>query len=313
MAITPSVRDAYGQALVELVAENPSCVVLDADLSIGTRSAMVQKAHPENFFEMGIAEQNMVSVAVGLALAGKTPFVNTFANFLVGRAYDQIRVGVALSRTNVKLVGSSAGFSNYPDGGTHQSTEDIALMRALPGMTVIVPSDAAEAVEAVRWAAKYHGPVYIRLPRDEVPAVFPRDRDFTVGKIHVLRQGRDIVVFACGTMVAMALEAAESLAPEGIDLTVANVSTIKPLEEQVVRALAGGTGRAITVEEHSLIGGLGDAIGGTLKNMPGVVVESIGVKDSFGQSACSYDELLKAFNLTAENIAGLARKIMRRA
>ena len=311
MARMQNVRDTYGQTLIELVEENKNCVVLDADLSMGTRSAMVKKAHPENFFEMGIAEQNMVAASVGLALTGKIPFVNTFANFLVGRAYDQIRVGVALSRANVKLIGSSAGFSNYPDGGTHQSVEDITLMRALPGMTVIVPSDAVETAKAVRCAAQYEGPVYIRLPRDEVPVVFPEDLDFEIGKVNVFRDGRDVTVFACGIMVSRALEAAGSLAGEGISLTVANISTIKPLDEQAVRNLAARTGKVITVEEHSIIGGLGGAICEALKNMSGVVVESIGVKDVFGQSACSYDELLRAFNLTAENIADSARKIMR--
>ncbi|GEA15702.1 transketolase [Moorella sp. E308F] len=310
MSILLNPREAYGKTLVELAAADKRIVALDADLAKSTRGILVEERFPERHFEMSIAEQNMVSVAVGLALGGKIPFVHSFAVFLTGRAYDQIRVGVALARSNVKLIGSSAGLSDYGDGATHQSVEDVALMRALPNMTVIVPSDATETAKATRAIAKYEGPVYLRLNRNDLPAVFPVEEEFCIGKVYPLRQGKHVTVFASGIMVSRSLEAAEILAEEGIETSVINVSTIKPLDREAITALARETGAVVVAEEHSVIGGLGSAIAEALRGEKNIAMEFVGIEDVFGQSACNYHDLLTAYNLTSEAVLSACRRVV---
>ena len=303
-------REVYGRTLVEIARENPAVVALDADLSGSNRSALLKEVFPERFFEMGIAEQNMVAAAVGLSLVGKIPFVHSFVPFLVGRAYDQIRVGVAIGNANVKLIGMSCGLSDYGDGSTHQSVEDIALMRALPNMTVVVPADAVEMAKAAKFAAEHVGPVYIRVTRASDPVYFPEGDAFTLGKILEFRDGKDITIMACGSMAGVAVEAAKNLANEGISATVANVSTIKPLNVLAVRALARKTGRVLTVEEHSVIGGLGSAVCEALDGETGIVIKRVGIPDKFGQSASSHESLLAYYGLTAGHLSEYVRQML---
>ena len=235
-----SQRKAYGETLVQLGRENKNIVVLDADLSKSTMTCFFEQEFPDRYFEMGIAEANMISFAAGLSLTGKIAFVNSFAVFSTGRPFDQIRQGVAIGKLNVKICGSSAGLSDFGDGATHQSVEDIAIMRAIPNMTVISPCDAIETKKAVRFAAEYDGPVYIRVSRNDLPEIFPYDMEFTLGKPVVLREGNDITVFATGTMVYEALVAAEKLSSLGISARVVNVSTLKPVDDESIIKLAEG-------------------------------------------------------------------------
>ncbi|KLU63040.1 1-deoxy-D-xylulose-5-phosphate synthase [Peptococcaceae bacterium CEB3] len=307
-AINP--REAYGQTLVTLAEKDKRIVALDADLSKSTKGDLMEARFPERHIEMSIAEQNMVSVAVGLALGGKIPFVHSFAVFLSGRAYDQIRVGVALAKANVKLIGSSSGFSDYGDGATHQSVEDVAIMRSLPNMTVIVPADATETAKATEAIASYRGPVYLKLNRNDLPLVFPEEKEFIIGKVYQLRQGRHVTVFANGVMVSRALEAAEVLARRGIEVSVADVSTVKPLDTQAVVSLALQTGAVVTAEEHNIIGGLGSAVSEALRAEAGIRIEFVGVNDMFGQSALSYQDLLSHYHLTAEAVVQACDKVL---
>jgi transketolase len=295
-------REVYGRTLVELAASNPRIVVLEADLGKSTMSCYFEAAHPKRFFEMGIAEQNMTSFAVGLALTGKIAFVNSFATFATGRAYDQIRQGIAIGRVNVKIVGSSTGLSDFGDGATHQSVEDMALMRAIPNMTVLAPMDGGETRAMTAWAAAYDGPVYMRLNRNEMPDYFPQGGRFEPGQPQLVRDGRDAVVFANGIMVSRAMAAAEALAGRGISLRVVNLSSLKPLDEAAVRGFAAGMRAVVTAEEHSVIGGVGAAVTHCLRG-GGIPLEMVGIADLFGQSAHSYDELLQAYGLTAERVA----------
>lgn len=294
-------RRVYGETLVELGRENKNIVVLDADLSKSTMSCLFEQEFPERFFEMGIAEANMISFAVGLSLTGKIAFANSFAVFSTGRPFDQIRQGVAIGKMNVKIIGSSAGLSDFGDGATHQSVEDIAIMRAIPNMTVISPCDAIETKKVVRFAAEYNGPVYIRVSRNDVPDIFPEDARFVIGKPVVLREGKDITVFATGTMVYEALIAADRLSGLGISVRVVNVSTLKPLDEESIIRLSEDVKGIITVEEHSIIGGLASAVTYALRGK-GIPIKTIGINDEFGQSANTYDELLVHYGLTADNI-----------
>lgn len=303
-------REVYGETLAELGGENQRIVVLDADLHNSTRSVLFAKRFPKRFFEVGIAEQNMIGTAAGLALAGFVPFVNSFAVFLTGRAYDQIRVSVAYSNLNVKLCGSSAGLSDTGDGATHQSIEDISLMRSLPNMTVIVPADGVETRKATREIAHYKGPVYLRLSRLEVPALVSTDYDFEIGKAVSLREGRDVTIFACGTMVKIALDGASDLAEEKISAQVVNVSTIKPLDEENVTRFARGTGSVVVAEEHSIIGGLGSAVLEALSE-DRIPVQCVGIPDSFGQSSLDYAQLLSAYQLTKEHIVEKVRTVLK--
>jgi transketolase len=301
-------RRVYGETLVELGRENKNIVVLDADLSKSTMSCLFEQEFPERFFEMGIAEANMISFAVGLSLTGKIAFANSFAVFSTGRPFDQIRQGVAIGKMNVKIIGSSAGLSDFGDGATHQSVEDIAIMRAIPNMTVISPCDAIETKKVVRFAAEYNGPVYIRVSRNDVPDIFPEDARFVIGKPVVLREGKDITVFATGTMVYEALIAADRLSGLGISVRVVNVSTLKPLDEESIIRLSEDVKGIITVEEHSIIGGLASAVTYALRGK-GIPIKTIGINDEFGQSANTYDELRVHYGLTADNIVENAKAL----
>ncbi|MDI3535408.1 MAG: transketolase [Thermosediminibacterales bacterium] len=305
-------REAYGEALVELGRENRNIVVLDADLSKSTKTEMFAKEFPERFFNMGIAEQNMMGTAAGLAASGKIPFVSTFAVFATGRAFDQVRNSIAYPGLNVKIAATHAGITVGQDGASHQSVEDIAIMRAIPGMTVINPADAVEAKAAVKAAALMEGPVYIRLGRHKVPVVFDEEKyEFKSGKGVVLQEGGDVTIIATGIMVAQALEASKLLSEKGIKAKVVNIHTIKPLDEDLIIECAKQTKAIITAEEHSITGGLGSAVAEVVSERFPVPVKRVGIKDRFGQSGLP-EELLKLYNLTAEDIASAAAELIRK-
>ena len=296
-------RDSYGEELVKLGAEHEDIVVLDADLAEATRSGEFQKVYPDRFIDCGIAEENMMGVAAGLAAAGKVPFASSFAIFAVGRAYEQIRNSIGYPHLNVKIGASHAGISVGEDGATHQCIEDIALMRMIPGMVVINPSDYIEARAAVRAAYEYEGPVYMRFGRLAVPILNDRpDYKFELGKGVVLREGKDLTIFATGLPVYNCLEAAERLAAEdGIDAQVINIHTIKPIDEELIVAAAEKTGKIVTVEEHSVIGGLGSAVCDVLSEKAPTRVMKIGINDTFGESGPAL-ELLKKYGLDTDGI-----------
>ena len=294
-------REAYGKALVELAAVNEKVVVLDADLAGATMTKYFKAACPERFFDCGIAEGNMMNIGAGLSTMGLVPFCSTFAMFGAGRAYEQIRNSIAYPKFNVKICCSHAGVSVGEDGGSHQAIEDIGLMRMIPGMTVIVPADAKEARKATFALAAFKGPAYMRLARLATP-VFDEEYPFEIGKANVLREGKDVAVFACGLMVNEALEAAKLLAAEGIEISVINVHTIKPIDEACVSEYAAKCGNVVTVEEHSVIGGLGDAVAGVLMGKINCKFLNIGVNDQFGQSGKAAD-VLREYGLTADQIA----------
>jgi transketolase len=294
-------RQVYGETLLELGSKNKDIVVLEADLSKSTMTCLFEERFPDRFFEMGIGEANMTSFAGGLALAGKIPFTNSFAVFAAGRAYDQIRQGISIPGLNVKIVGSSAGLSDFGDGSTHQSVEDVAIMRAIPNMTVLVPVDGIETRKMTKKITEYKGPVYMRLNRHDLPDVFPQDQQYEIGRSYLIREGKDVVVFANGIMVSRALSASEKLEMEGISVRVVNVSSLKPTDENDIKKFAAGVKGIVTAEEHSLIGGLASVITYILRGSS-VPVITIGIEDRFGQSAHNYDELLAAYGLTEENI-----------
>ena len=296
-------RESYGEELVKLGAEHEEIVVLDADLAEATRSGEFQKVYPDRFIDCGIAEENMMGVAAGLAAAGKVPFASSFAMFAVGRAYEQIRNSIGYPHLNVKIGASHAGISVGEDGATHQCIEDIALMRMIPGMVVINPSDYIEARAAVRAAYEYEGPVYMRFGRLAVPILNDRpDYKFELGKGVVLREGKDLTIFATGLPVYNCLEAAERLAAEdGIDAQVINIHTIKPIDEELIVAAAEKTGKIVTVEEHSVIGGLGSAVCDVLSEKAPTRVMKIGINDTFGESGPAL-ELLKKYGLDTDGI-----------
>lgn len=304
-------RDAYGNTLVELGRENRDIVVLDADLAKSTKTIKFKKSFPERFFDMGIAEQNMIGTAAGLAAAGKIPFCSSFAIFATGRAFEQVRNSVAYSGLNVKIAASHAGITVGEDGGSHQSVEDIALMRALPNMTVFVPADAVEAAGAVRAAASLNGPVYIRLGRPAVPVVHGPDFEFIPGKAVVLREGKDAAIIATGIMVSAALEAADLLAKENIEIGVLDIHTIKPLDVKAIVTAARKTGALVTAEEHSIIGGLGSAVAEVVAENHPVPLKRVGLPDIFGESG-SPAELLEKYGLTPQNLAVSVREVMAR-
>ncbi|RJR18579.1 MAG: transketolase family protein [Nitrospiraceae bacterium] len=294
-------RDAYGETLLELGRKRSDIVALDADLSCSTKTGKFAKEFPERFFNIGIAEQDMVGTAAGLALAGKVPFASTFAVFETGRAWDQIRLVVCYSNTNVKLVATHGGITVGEDGASHQALEDVALMRTLPNMTVIVPADAAETVSVINTVADYKGPVYVRLGRAKVPYVMPDDYKFKIGKAFVFHLGKDANIVASGIMVDMAKKAAAILSEEGIDTGVINMSTIKPLDEETLLRVAESSKIIVTAEEHSIIGGLGGAVCEFVSENCPVTVKRIGTLDTFGCSGDS-DALLALHGLTVENI-----------
>ena len=304
-------RDAYGQALAELGALNDKVVVLDADLSKSTKTNDFKKVFPERFFNMGIAEQNLLGTAAGFAAAGKIPFASSFAVFAVGRAYDQIRNSIAYPKLNVKIAATHAGLTVGEDGGSHQMREDIALMRALPNMTVIVPADGVETKQVIMAAAAYDGPVYIRLGRPKVPVLFDESYQFEIGKGVVLKDGADVTLVAAGIMVSKAMEAAEALAADGISAAVVNISTIKPLDQQLIIEMAQKTGAMVTCEEHNIYGGLGSAVAEVLVEHCPVPMARVGVEDSFGESGLP-DQLLEKYGLTAANIADKAKAVISR-
>ena len=308
---TNSLRTAYGEALVALGRENKNIVVLEADLGKSTMSSLFQAAYPERYFEMSIAEANMASTAAGLALTGKIPFINSFAVFSTGRCYDQLRQTISIAGLNVKICGSSAGLSDYGDGSTHQSIEDMGMMRGIPGMTVLVPVDAVETTKMVAAMVDHPGPVYIRINRNDLPILTPADTPFEIGKLYTMKEGSDVVVFANGVMVSKALAAAEELAAEGISVKVVNVSTIKPLDRQAVIDAAKGMKAVVTAEEHSVIGGLGSAIAEALRREPHAPLDFVGVEDVFGTSAYNYDELMAHYGLTAQAVAAKVRELLK--
>ena len=301
-------REAYGKALVELGEQNKKVVVLDADLAGATMTKYFKAAHPDRFFDCGIAEANMMNIGAGLSTMGLVPFCSTFAMFGAGRAYEQIRNSIAYPKFNVKICCSHAGVSVGEDGGSHQAIEDIALMRVIPGMTVIVPADAKEARKATFALADFHGPAYMRLARLATP-VFEEDYPFEIGKANVLREGKDAAVFACGLMVNEALEAAKLLAAEGIEISVINVHTIKPIDAECVTKYAEKCGNVVTVEEHSVIGGLGDAVADVLMGKVCCKFRKIGVNDQFGQSGKAADAL-REYGLTADQIAAKIKETL---
>lgn len=303
-------REEYGKALAALGAERNDVVVLEADLGNSTKSSLFEAAYPERYFEMGIAEQNMTSFAGGLSLAGKIPFTNTFAVFAAGRPYDQIRQSIATANLNVKIVGSSAGFSDFGDGATHQAIDDLAIMSVIPNMTVLTPCDGAEAAMAVKAAVEIDGPVYLRLCRNDLEDIFPANTPYRVGEPVILREGTDIAVFTAGIMAHMALEAAKLLEQEGISLHVVHMPGIKPVHEQAVLDQAKGKRAVITCEEHSIRGGLAMLITCILRNQ-GIPIEYIAVMDAFGQSGASHEVLLTFYGLDAESICKKARRLWR--
>lgn len=311
MSTMMATRDAYGQVLAELGAENENIVVLDADLSGSTKTSVFGKKFPERFFNMGIAEANMVGTAAGLAAAGKIPFVSTFAIFAAGRAWEQIRQSVAYPKANVKIVPTHGGISVGEDGGSHQSVEDIALMRAIPNMTVIVPADAVETKKAIRAVAEYKGPVYVRLGRNKVPSVFQDDYYFEIGKGCQVAPGGDMTFVTTGLMTGQALKASEMLGKEGITARVVHIGTVKPLDRELILKAAEETGAIVTAEEHSIIGGLGGAVAELLSEELPTPLKRVGVQDRFGTSGKA-EELLKYFRLTPEDLADAAREVLAR-
>ncbi|MGB4440605.1 MAG: transketolase C-terminal domain-containing protein [Coriobacteriia bacterium] len=304
-------REAFGATLIEMAGEGIDVVAVEADLSKSTTTAKFADRHPDRFLNVGIAEQNMIGTAAGLAVAGKVAFTGSFAVFATGRAYDQVRNTVCYSGLNVKLAPTHAGISVGPDGGSHQMVEDLALMRVLPGMRVLVPADYRAARAALRIAASTTGPFYVRLGRAGVEDVYDEDFSFELGRAYILRSGNDVTLFACGLMVAEALDAAASLASEGISAEVVDVMTIKPLDVETIVASATTTGAAVACEEHSIIGGLGSAIAEVLGERHPIPLARVGVRDVFGTSG-DPDALMEHFGLTAHHIAEAARAVIGR-
>lgn len=301
-------REAYGKALVELGAINDKIVVLDADLAGATMTKYFKAAYPDRFFDCGIAECNMMDIGAGLSTMGLIPFCSTFAMFGAGRAYEQIRNSIAYPKFNVKICCSHAGVSVGEDGGSHQCLEDIGLMRLIPGMTVIVPADANEARKATFALAEFQGPAYMRTARLATP-VFEEDYPFEIGKANVLQDGKDVAIFACGLMVAEALEAAKLLTAEGVHAAVINIHTIKPIDAACITEYAEKCGHVVTVEEHSVIGGLGDAVAEVLVGKVNCKFKKIGVNDQFGQSGKAVD-VLREYGLTGDQIAAAIKEIL---
>jgi len=306
-----SLRDTYGKTLVELGKKNRDIVVLDADLSPSTMTKYFAAEFPDRFFEVGIAEQNMIGIASGLAASGKIPFASTFAVFAPGRCFDQIRVSVAQARLNVKIVSTHAGVTVGEDGASHQALEDLALTCSLPGFTVIVPADAIETARVIEAVAGHIGPCYVRLPRAKLPNVNKTGYRFEIGRAVTLRPGKDVSVIAIGVMVSKALEAADILAEEGIDCRVLNISTLKPIDEAAIVEAAGETGAIVTAEEHQEHGGLGSTVARVIAKHHPVPMEFVAIKDVFGMSGTP-EELLENYGLTAPDIVKAVREAIRR-
>lgn len=300
-------RNYYGKALAKLAETDDKVVVLDADLAGSTKTSEFRKVAPERFVEVGIAEQNLIGIAAGMAASGKTAFASTFAVFASGRCWEQIRLALAYPKLNVKVVSTHCGISVGPDGASHQALEDISIMRSLPNMVVISPADAYEAYAATLAIAEYNGPVYMRLGRADVPVLFDENVKFEIGKAKLLRSGSDVSLIGTGQMVSLCMEAAEMLEKEGISAEVINMSTIKPLDIQAIADSVSKTGCVVTAEEHSVIGGLGSAVSEFLsENMP-CPMTRIGTRDTFGESG-EPDELFKKYGLAAEDICEAAKR-----
>lgn len=300
-------RVAYGKALAELGRRDQRVVALDADLSKSTMTAFFAEEFPERFFNMGIAEQSLMGTAAGLALSGKIPFASTFAIFATGRAYEPVRNAIAYPRVNVKIAATHAGLTVGEDGASHQAVEDIALMRSVPNMTVIVPADAEETKQAVYAVAAYNGPVYLRLGRPAVPLIYDSSYNFQIGRAHRLRSGKDAAIIACGFMVNQALQAADELLAEGIEAMVINMSTVKPVDREAILA-AAATGAVVTAEEHSIIGGLGSAVAEVLAVEKPTPMTMVGIEDSFGESGTPA-ELMHKYGLTAAAIKKAIKRL----
>lgn len=307
--VMDSLRDAYGDTLVELGNEGANLIVFDADLAGSTRTSKFAKAFPERFFNMGAAEQGMVAAAAGASTTGVVPFVSTFAMFATGRAYEFVRQAVGVGHQNVKIVATHAGLTVGEDGGTHQCLEDLALMRMIPGMTVISPADALETKQAVRAAFAHQGPVYIRLTRDKFPRIHGSDYHFQIGKAVVMRPGKDVLLVGCGLGTSICLEAAELLAAEGIEATVLHAPTIKPFDRETLLALAKTHRAVVTCEEHQAHGGLGGVVAELLSEAHPMPLRRVGVQDQFGQSG-KPEKLLEAYGITPQAVVAAAKKAL---
>lgn len=304
-----SIRESFGHKLVELGASNPNIVVLDSDLSCSTQTKFFAKEFPDRFFNMGIAEQNMIATAAGLSLTGKIAFAATFAVFATGRTYDQIRTSVCYQNANVKIIGTHGGITVGEDGATHQALEDVSLMRGLPNMTVIVPADCKECEQAVEFAANLEGPVYIRLSRNNLPAIYPEDYEFNPYKAVVLKEGADITIIANGDILSEVIEAANILESRNINAELISMPVVKPLDTETIINSARKTGKVFTVENHSIIGGLGSAVAETLSEACPTLVHRIGMNDIFGQSG-KPSELLNHYGLNAESIVNRVTELL---
>jgi transketolase len=309
MAELMAQRDAFGKALVDLGARNDRVVVIDADLASSTKANLFDAAYPERFFQMGVTEQNVMSVAAGFATMGFVPFANTFACFATKRALDQIRISIAQPRLHVVVVGAYGNLFVGKSGNTHQAHEDVAIMRAMPNMTVVAPGDGVEAYKSVFAVAEHDGPVYLRLTRDPCPVVFDDAYDFRIGPAVVIREGRDVTIMTTGIMLGRAVEAAEALQAEGIDAHILHVPTLKPLDVAAIVAAAEKTGRVVTAEEHTIIGGLGGAVAETLGEHRPTPMRRVGIADVFSESAPN-DALLEKYGLTSGHIAAAASELV---
>ncbi|HSG30925.1 MAG TPA: transketolase family protein [Thermodesulfobacteriota bacterium] len=304
------IREVYGKTLVELGASHPDIVVLDADLTVSTKTNLFGKEYPDRFFTMGVSEQDMMATAAGFALAGKRPFASTFAVFATGRAWEHVRQSIAFPNLNVKIVATHAGVTVGEDGATHQALEDICLMRVLPNMRVIVPADAVETEQVIRTMADNEGPAYVRLARAKFPTIYNDKYKFELGKASILRHGNDVGIFAAGIMVSEALNAAKLLEEKGIDACVVNLATIKPIDIETVVSVAEKTGAVVTAEEHNIIGGLGGAVSEVLSEHCPTLVKRIGMKDRFGTSGNGM-KLLEYFGLKAANISESCEQLLK--
>ncbi|MBQ4340729.1 MAG: transketolase family protein [Firmicutes bacterium] len=309
MADKMATRQAYGEALVEIGEKNKDLVVMDADLSKSTMTASFSKAFPDRFFNMGIAEQNMYGVAAGLAASGKTVVASTFAMFAAGRAFEIIRNSIGYPHLNVKICATHAGVTVGEDGASHQAIEDISLMRSIPGMTVLNPSDGASAKKAIEAAIEMKGPCYVRLGRAAVPVIYDEDMDFEIGKGITVKEGSDVAIIATGIMVNEAVIAAEQLAAEGISARVIDIHTIKPIDEEIIIKAAKETKGIVTAEEHSIIGGLGSAVAEVTAKEAPAKVKMIGIKDKFGQSG-KPNQLMEAYEITAADIVKACKELL---
>jgi len=304
-------RDGYGNGVVVAGEKNANVVVLCADLTESTRSQWFKDKFPERFVEIGVAEQNMASVAAGMAVSGKIPFIASYATFSPGRSNEQVRTTIAYNRANVKIIGAHSGVSVGPDGATHQALEDIGLMRMLPGMTVFVPCDAVEAQKATEAAAEIDGPVYIRLGREKTPVITTDKTPFEVGKAVVLKEGKDVTIVGCGPVVCNGLDAAIKLEKKGISAAVINVHTVKPLDEELLLRYASKTGAVVTVEEHQVAGGLGGALAELFSEEAPVIMRRVGVRDSFGESG-KPSELIEHFGMGTEGIMHAVEELIQK-